>query len=80
LYLRKEQGSWRKLRSEELHYLYCPSGIAAVCRSRVVRGAVDVALGGGGGEGFDREHVTERDFLEGLGVDKRGYIEMVVRK
>jgi len=37
-------------------------------------------LGGGGRKGFDREHVTERDFLEGLGVDKRGYIEMVVRK
>lgn len=23
-------------------------------------------------KGFDREHVTERDFLQGLGLDKRG--------
>ena len=36
---------------------------------------MNVARGGGvreGRKGFDREHVTERDFLEGLGVDKRG--------
>jgi hypothetical protein len=30
-----------------------------------------VGVGVGVRKGFDREHVTERDFLEGLGVDKR---------
>jgi len=39
-------GEWRKLRNEELNYLYCSTNIVRVIKLRRMRWAVHVALMG----------------------------------
>jgi hypothetical protein len=67
---REEDGSWRKLQSDELHVLYSSPNIVRVIKSRRMRWAGHVArMGQGRGvSGFWLGDPKVRDHWEGLGV------------
>jgi glycine cleavage system aminomethyltransferase T len=70
---RKEDGSWRKLHSDELHSLYSSPNIVRVIKSRRMRWAGQVARMGEGRvlTGFWLAGPKARDHWEDLGVGGR---------
>jgi hypothetical protein len=77
---REEDGSWRKLHNDELHYLYSSPNIITVIKSRRMRWAGHVARMGEGRGGEGRGEVLTgfwlggpkaRDHWEDLGVGGR---------
>jgi hypothetical protein len=68
-----EDGSWRKLRSDELHNLYSSPNIVRVIKSRRMRWTGHVARMGGGQvfAGFWLGGPKVRDHWEDLGVDRK---------
>jgi hypothetical protein len=67
---REEDGSWRKLRNDELHNLYSSPNIVRVNRSRCMRGAGHVARMGEG-RGVYRVLVGKSEGKRPLGRPRR---------
>jgi hypothetical protein len=80
---REENGSWRKLRNDELHSLYSSPNIVTVIKSRRMRWARNVARMGGRGEvftGFSLGGPNVRDHWEDLGVGGRITLRRTLRR
>jgi hypothetical protein len=68
---REEDGSWRKLRNDELHNLYSSPNIVRVSKSRMMRWAGHLARTGEVLKGFWLGGPKGRDHWEDLGVGGR---------
>jgi hypothetical protein len=74
-------GDWRKLRKEELHYLYCSPNVISVIKSRRMRWVGHVAcMGEESSTGFSGENLKEKDHLENIGVDGRTIMKCSFKK
>jgi len=75
-------GDWRRLHKEELYALYCSPNIIRLIKSRRMRWAGHVACMGIGKvhTGFLWEHLSERDHLEGLGINGRIILKWIFVK
>jgi hypothetical protein len=79
---REEDGSWRKLHNDELHYLYSSPNIITMIKSRRMRWVEYVALKGVGSGGY-RVLVGRSEYRRPLGRSSRRWednIKMDIRE